>query len=80
MCLAQVAEAALADEHVCGGDRLGLQRRALRLGKPPRRWKQPPWAAHVPPEPRQVIVSSRHLQSFPNLRRLNEMCWQHCSS
>lgn len=50
----QVAEAALADEHVRGGERLDLQRRILRLGKPPRRWKTPPWAASLPRDPPEV--------------------------
>ena len=44
----QMAEAALADEWVRHGDRLALQRRVLRLGKPPRRWRKPPWAKQVP--------------------------------
>lgn len=43
-CSFQVAEAALADEWVRTGDRTSLQRRVLRLGKPPRRWRQPAWA------------------------------------
>jgi hypothetical protein len=50
----QVAEAALADEWVRNGDRLALQRRVLRLGKPPRRWKRPQWAAAAMREPREV--------------------------
>ena len=50
----QVAEAALADEHVRGGERLDLQRRILRLGKPPRRWKTPPWASSLPRDPPEV--------------------------
>lgn len=50
----QVAEAALADEHVRGGERLDLQRRILRLGKPPRRWKTPSWASSLPHDPPEV--------------------------
>lgn len=49
-----MAEAALADEHVRGGERLDLQRRILRLGKPPRRWKTPPWASSQPRDPPEV--------------------------
>jgi Fanconi-associated nuclease 1 len=37
----EIAEAALADGAVVGGARLGLQRRVLRLGRPPRRWGAP---------------------------------------
>ncbi|GIL90767.1 hypothetical protein Vretifemale_18441, partial [Volvox reticuliferus] len=54
----QVAEAALTDPWVRHGDRLALQRRVLRLGKPPRRWRRPPWAASAQAEPREVVVSA----------------------
>ena len=50
----QMAEAALADEWVINGDRVALQRRVLRLGKPPRRWKRPSWAAVALREPLEV--------------------------
>jgi Fanconi-associated nuclease 1 len=53
----QVAESALADKEVRGGDRLALMRRALRLGKPPRRWKQPAWICQLPCEPPEVPLS-----------------------
>jgi Fanconi-associated nuclease 1 len=59
----QVAEAALADEHVRGGDRLALQRRVLRLGKPPRRWRQPAWIDQVPCEPPEVCIEGRPIAS-----------------
>ncbi len=49
-----MAEAALADEWVINGDRIALQRRVLRLGKPPRRWKRPSWAAVAMREPLEV--------------------------
>lgn len=49
-----MAEAALADEWVMNGDRIALQRRVLRLGKPPRRWKRPSWAAVALREPLEV--------------------------
>ena len=51
----QMAEAALADEWVINGDRVALQRRVLRLGKPPRRWKRPSWAAVAMREPLEVV-------------------------
>lgn len=56
----QMAEAALADEWVTNGDRIALQRRILRLGKPPRRWKRPPWAAVAMREPLEVSLASAH--------------------
>lgn len=57
----QAVEAALADTWVRGGDLLGLQRRLLRLGKPPRRWKRPAWAHAVAWEPPQVVIAGRPL-------------------
>jgi len=57
----EVSEAALADPYVRHGDRLALQRRVLRLGKPPRRWKRPAWAAVVAAEPAEVRVVGRPL-------------------
>ena len=62
-CDVQIAEAALADEWVTHGDRLALQRRVLRLGKPPRRWRRPPWAAAALSEPREVCLVARPLTS-----------------
>jgi Fanconi-associated nuclease 1 len=57
----EVAEAALADPYVRHGDRLALQRRVLRLGKPPRRWKRPAWAVAVQTEPMERRVVGRPL-------------------
>ena len=56
----QMAEAALADEWVINGDRVALQRRVLRLGKPPRRWKRPSWASVAMREPLEVCVLLLH--------------------
>eukprot|EP00884_Botryococcus_braunii_P020868 jgi/Botrbrau1/7465/Bobra.0095s0003.2 len=58
----EMAEAALADEWVRRGDRLSLQRRVLRLARPPRRWKRPPWAASLPSDPKQVVIQSQPLE------------------
>lgn len=63
----QMAEAALADEWVLNGDRIALQRRVLRLGKPPRRWKRPSWAAvalREPLEVRHLMISSLCLFTY----------------
>lgn len=40
----QVAERGVTDPLVRGGDLVALQRRVVRLSKPPRRWKKPPYA------------------------------------
>lgn len=57
----QAVEASLADSWVRWGDRLGLQRRLLRLGKPPRRWKRPAWAPQVEWEPPELAITGRPL-------------------
>ena len=59
----ELAETALADDHLSPGDRLALQRRVLRLGKPPRRWKRPPWAEACQWEPPEVRIEGRPLTS-----------------
>lgn len=43
----QVAENGLLDPWVRAGSRVALQRRVLRLGKPPRRWKTPSYSNSV---------------------------------
>jgi fanconi-associated nuclease 1 len=43
----QVAENGLLDPWVRAGSRMALQRRVLRLGKPPRRWKVPSFSRSV---------------------------------
>lgn len=63
LCVIQAVEAALADSWVRGGDLLGLQRRYLRLGKPPRRWKRPAWATQAAWEPPEVIITARPLNN-----------------
>lgn len=66
----QVAEAALADEWVKAGDRLALQRRVLRLGKPPRRWRRPPWAAAASWDPPLVTIVGKPLASVVGASQL----------
>lgn len=55
------SEAALLDPFVRFGDKLGLQRRVIRLGKPPRRWKKPAWASELLWEPREKVIFSSPL-------------------
>jgi Fanconi-associated nuclease 1 len=64
----EIAETALADESLGPGDRLALQRRVLRLGKPPRRWKRPPWAAAAQREPREVRIEGRPLAATTGMK------------
>lgn len=65
LSLLQVAEAALADEWVKHGDRIALQRRALRLGKPPRRWKRPSWAESAMWEPAETCITGINVMPAP---------------
>lgn len=57
----QAAEASLADSWVRGGCLLGLQRRLLRLGRPPRRWRRPAWAPAAEWEPPEHVITGRPL-------------------
>lgn len=59
----EIAETALADDSLGPGDMLSLQRRVLRLGKPPKRWRKPPWAAAAQREPREVRIEGRPIAS-----------------
>ncbi len=74
----QIAEAALADEYVSHGDRLALQRRVLRLGKPPRRWRRPPWAAAAMSEPQEVLLIAKPLTSTIGARPSSKRCCCGC--
>ena len=49
----EVAETALHDDRVRVGPRLALQRRVIRLGKPPRRWKKPSFFDRASWKPRE---------------------------
>lgn len=78
----EVAEAALADPYVRHGDRLALQRRVLRLGKPPRRWKRPSWAAAALAEPAERRITGRPLEgSIGSRNRWGGVCawWSVCA-
>ena len=54
-----VAEDGLLDPWVRAGSRTALQRRVLRLGKPPRRWKIPSFSESVKRKIIEVIVNFR---------------------
>lgn len=75
----EVAEAALSDESLSPGDRLALQRRILRLAKPPRRWRKPQWASNVLREPSETRIHASPLNSIPGVKSIfigtdNEPC------
>lgn len=59
----QVAENGLLDPWVRAGSRMALQRRVLRLGKPPRRWKVPSFSRSVLRKIPEVYVQGRPLNS-----------------
>eukprot|EP00271_Cylindrocystis_brebissonii_P007485 TRINITY_DN21055_c0_g1_i1.p1 TRINITY_DN21055_c0_g1~~TRINITY_DN21055_c0_g1_i1.p1 ORF type:complete len:1170 (-),score=184.47 TRINITY_DN21055_c0_g1_i1:4-3513(-) len=62
------AEAGVGDPWIIGGDRLALQRRVVRLARPPRRWKKPPYAAVVEQECREVRILGRPLNRLTGER------------
>lgn len=51
-----VAEDALLDPWVRAGSRIALQRRVLRLAKPPRRWKTPSFSEAIKRKIIEVIA------------------------
>lgn len=53
-----IAENGLLDPWVRAGTRISLQRRVLRLGKPPRRWKTPSFSESVQRKITEVIFVS----------------------
>ncbi|KAL5758235.1 hypothetical protein ACOSP7_020846 [Xanthoceras sorbifolium] len=56
-----VAEEGLMDPWVRAGSRMALQRRVLRLGKPPRRWKTPSFSESIHRKITEVHIQGRPL-------------------
>ncbi|MBA0648351.1 hypothetical protein Goklo_016095, partial [Gossypium klotzschianum] len=56
-----VAEAGLLDPWVRAGSRMALQRRVLRLAKPPRRWKTPSFSVSLKRKIIEVHIQGRPL-------------------
>ncbi|XP_058102526.1 fanconi-associated nuclease 1 homolog isoform X1 [Magnolia sinica] len=56
-----LAEEGVLDPWVRAGSKMALQRRVLRLGKPPRRWKTPSFAESVNRKIKEVHVRGRPL-------------------
>lgn len=60
----QVAEMGVNDPSIRGGDLVALQRRVVRLSKPPRRWKKPPYADALELKVEEVIIVWPCLASY----------------
>jgi Fanconi-associated nuclease 1 len=59
----EIAETAMADPSIRPDERLTLQRRILKLAKPPRRWKKPSWAKSMPKDPKVVVIEGSPLDN-----------------
>lgn len=59
----EIAETALADPSVRPDERLTLQRRIIKLAKPPRRWKKPSWAKLMPKDPNVLVIEGNPLEN-----------------
>ena len=59
----EMSESGLADPAIHEDERLALQRRILRLGKPPRRVTMPSWADEAKREPTIVEIEGRPLEN-----------------
>lgn len=59
----QIAENGLLDTWIRAGSRMALQRRVLRLGKPPRRWKVPSFSRSALRKIPEFFVQGRPLNS-----------------
>lgn len=65
-----VAEEGVLDPWVRAGSKMALQRRVLRLGKPPRRWKTPSYANSVTRKIKEVSIRGRPLTSETGSKNL----------
>ncbi|KAL2459840.1 Fanconi-associated nuclease 1-like protein [Forsythia ovata] len=64
------AEDGLHDPWVRAGSRVSLQKRVLRLGRPPRRWKIPSYSKSVNRNIPEVHVQGRPLNSKPGMKSI----------
>ncbi|XP_042439856.1 fanconi-associated nuclease 1 homolog isoform X2 [Zingiber officinale] len=58
-----VAEEGILDPWVRAGSKMALQRRVLRLGKPPRRWRVPDYADSVKRKIKEICITGRPLSN-----------------
>ncbi|KAF7107019.1 hypothetical protein CFC21_107708 [Triticum aestivum] len=56
-----IAEGGVTDPWIRAGSKIALQKRALRLGKPPRRWKVPSYADSLKRNIKEVNIEGRPL-------------------
>ncbi|KAK8933447.1 hypothetical protein KSP39_PZI015928 [Platanthera zijinensis] len=74
-----IAEKGVDDPWIRAGSKMALQRRVLRLGKPPRRWKIPSYAETVMRKVKEISISGRPLKNEIGEKSLfygtdNELC------
>ncbi|KAL8139730.1 hypothetical protein V2J09_005751 [Rumex salicifolius] len=65
-----VAEGGIRDPWVRSGSRMALQRRVIRLGKPPRRWKVPSFSQSVKRKIIEVQIQGRPLNSKTGMKSI----------
>lgn len=71
-----VAEDGLLDPWVRAGSRTALQRRVLRLGKPPRRWKIPSFSESIKRKIPEVIANYLFKgRAIPGLKLMKLLIW-----
>ncbi|XP_073151250.1 fanconi-associated nuclease 1 homolog isoform X2 [Henckelia pumila] len=66
----QTAEDGLLDSWVRAGSRVALQRRVLRLGKPPRRWKIPSYSSSIKRKIFEVHIQGKPLNCKAGMRSI----------
>lgn len=63
-----LSEEALNDSHLITAWRLSIQRRILRLARPPRRWKTPVFPDFVTKQPQEITITGTLLNSKSGLK------------
>ncbi|XP_073048729.1 fanconi-associated nuclease 1 homolog isoform X3 [Primulina eburnea] len=66
----QTAEDGLLDPWVRAGSRVALQRRVLRLGKPPRRWKIPSYSSLIKRKIAEVRIQGKPLNRKAGMKSI----------
>lgn len=74
-----IAEKGVDDPWIRAGSKMALQKRVLRLGKPPRRWKIPSYAETVMRKIKEISIRGRPLKNEIGAKSLfygtdNELC------
>ncbi|XP_020687578.1 fanconi-associated nuclease 1 homolog isoform X3 [Dendrobium catenatum] len=69
-----VAEKGVGDPCIRAGSKMALQRRVLRLGRPPRRWKMPSYADTAMQKIKEVKIVGRPLNNETGLKSLFYGC------